>query len=291
MAHLVIMVGKKHERTIELDVPRLIIGRGDEAGLQLQNEVVSRQHCAVESEGTRHILVDLESTSGTFVGGERVKRAVTLQHGDRIELGKHTLVYERSTVEIQPVAASGGATGATNPESSSAGFWKAGLQESGFGAAETGGSPTGQEDAEGDKDAATESASNLKAPSEPSMEQYKGTLLASQDEMARIRATLELSSKPHLTVLHKGQRTIVPMKEDSISVGYYDGADFRLEGSRFFGRKQFSIFPSGEAYLVRVDSMFAKVFVAKQRAKGQTLLKDGAVIRAGGLKFKFGKGD
>ena len=70
MAHLVIMVGKKHERTIELDVQRLVIGRGDEAGLQLQNEVVSRQHCAVESEGTRHVLVDLKSTSGTFVGGE-----------------------------------------------------------------------------------------------------------------------------------------------------------------------------------------------------------------------------
>ena len=123
------------------------------------------------------------------------------------------------------------------------------------------------------------------------MEQYTGTLLASQDEMERIRASLELTQKPHLTVLHKGQRTIVPMSEDSISVGYYEDADFQLEGSRFFGRKQFSVIPSGEAYLVRVDSMFAKVFVGKQRAKGQTLLKDGAVIRAGGLKFKFGKGD
>jgi pSer/pThr/pTyr-binding forkhead associated (FHA) protein len=131
MARVVVMYGTKHEQTISLDVPSLLIGRGDDAGLQVRNETVSRHHCRVELEGTRHVLVDLESTSGTFLNGSRIDRPISLQHGDRIELGKHTLVYERDSVE----------TGATHSDvddsadgktDTASGFWQDGLAESGF---------------------------------------------------------------------------------------------------------------------------------------------------------------
>ncbi len=52
------------------------------------NEFVSRRHCAILSERDRTIeLVDLDSSNGTFVNRERIKRCV-LSHGDHISCGR-----------------------------------------------------------------------------------------------------------------------------------------------------------------------------------------------------------
>jgi len=120
---------------------------------------------------------------------------------------------------------------------------------------------------------------------------YAGTMLASEGEMKRIRETLLKQQKPHLAVVVKGKRQIVAMEGNTLTVGYYDGADFRLEGSRFFGRKQFIIFESGTAWMVKPGSMFAKIEIRKKRVKTAEVLTGGEVIHAGDLKFKFNKGD
>ncbi|MDQ1711655.1 MAG: hypothetical protein QOE45_1105 [Frankiaceae bacterium] len=72
----------------------LVIGRGSTAGLRLDDTGVSRQHAEVRREGDDVILVDLGSTNGTAVNGRHVER-VRLAPGDRIELGRSVLVYER----------------------------------------------------------------------------------------------------------------------------------------------------------------------------------------------------
>lgn len=296
MARVVVMYGTKHEQTISLDVPNLLIGRGDDVGLQVRNETVSRHHCRVELEGTRHVLVDLDSTSGTFLNGARVDRAVTLQHGDKIELGKHTLVYERDSVETGATHGAVDESGDSGTTDTASGFWQDGLAESGFAdAASSGASEAVSAEASGaapwdspDK----KSASDLATQKRQAMaDNYAGTMLASEDEMKRIRETLTKQQKPHLAVVVKGKRQIVAMEGDSLSVGYFDGADFRLEGSRFFGRKQFLVFESGTAWMVKPTSMFAKVEMKRRRIKTAEVLVGGEVIHAGGLKFKFNRGD
>ncbi|HEU0131239.1 MAG TPA: DUF3662 and FHA domain-containing protein [Mycobacteriales bacterium] len=72
----------------------LVIGRGSQAGLRLDDTGVSRQHAEVRREGDDVVLVDLGSTNGSSVNGRHVER-VRLTPGDRIELGRSVLVYER----------------------------------------------------------------------------------------------------------------------------------------------------------------------------------------------------
>lgn len=71
-----------------------VIGRGSNADLRLDDTGVSRQHAEIRREGDDVVLVDLGSTNGTMVNGRHIER-VRLTPGDRIELGRCVLVYER----------------------------------------------------------------------------------------------------------------------------------------------------------------------------------------------------
>src|SRR4051812_21100704 len=51
----------------------LVAGRDPSAHLRLIEEGVSRRHARFETEGTVTTVVDLGSTNGTWVKGERVK--------------------------------------------------------------------------------------------------------------------------------------------------------------------------------------------------------------------------
>jgi pSer/pThr/pTyr-binding forkhead associated (FHA) protein len=65
-----------------------LIGRDRDAAICLQDTRLSRRHAAVQyidNEG--FYLVDLNSTNGTYVNGEPVRRAVLLQDGDQVRLG------------------------------------------------------------------------------------------------------------------------------------------------------------------------------------------------------------
>lgn len=72
----------------------LVIGRASTADVRLDDTGVSRQHAEVRREGDDVVVVDLGSTNGTSVNGRGVERA-RLTPGDRIELGRSVLVYER----------------------------------------------------------------------------------------------------------------------------------------------------------------------------------------------------
>jgi hypothetical protein len=81
-----------HDHPLTDDV--LVVGRGSNAGLRLDDTGVSRQHAEFRREGDDVVLADLGSTNGTTVNGRPVER-VRLTPGDRIELGRTVLVYER----------------------------------------------------------------------------------------------------------------------------------------------------------------------------------------------------
>jgi serine phosphatase RsbU (regulator of sigma subunit) len=54
---------------------------------------LSREHLAIEQEGTRWVARDLGSTTGSRVNGQNISEPCILHSGDRITAGRVTLVY------------------------------------------------------------------------------------------------------------------------------------------------------------------------------------------------------
>jgi two-component system, NtrC family, response regulator AtoC len=71
----------------------LVIGRGDEAGLRLDDPKASRRHTRIALFPGRAEVEDLASQNGTFLNGEPLAAARELVSGDVIELGQASLVY------------------------------------------------------------------------------------------------------------------------------------------------------------------------------------------------------
>lgn len=73
-----------------LEAPGLVIGRGTEADLRINDPGISRLHAEIRVSGsgpnTKLDIVDLGSTNGIIVNGQRVRHSV-LDEGSRIEIG------------------------------------------------------------------------------------------------------------------------------------------------------------------------------------------------------------
>jgi pSer/pThr/pTyr-binding forkhead associated (FHA) protein len=72
------------------------IGRARRADFIVDAGLVSRIHCRVAAGASGLEVVDLHSTNGTFVNGERIGRSA-LKAGDRLGVGRVELVVTRST--------------------------------------------------------------------------------------------------------------------------------------------------------------------------------------------------
>jgi pSer/pThr/pTyr-binding forkhead associated (FHA) protein len=70
------------------------IGRSTGADFIVEAPLVSRVHCRLTAGATELEVLDLDSTNGTFVNGERVERR-TLKIGDRLGVGRVELVVQR----------------------------------------------------------------------------------------------------------------------------------------------------------------------------------------------------
>lgn len=70
------------------------IGRSSGAEFIVDAAMVSRLHCQITAGATELEVVDLDSTNGTFVNGQRVKRA-SLKEGDRLGVGRVELLVSR----------------------------------------------------------------------------------------------------------------------------------------------------------------------------------------------------
>src|SRR4051812_41568266 len=71
------------------------VGRAPRADFILDAALVSRLHCRLTAGASDLEVVDLESTNGTFVNGERTDRA-WLKSGDRLGVGRVELTIEKS---------------------------------------------------------------------------------------------------------------------------------------------------------------------------------------------------
>jgi pSer/pThr/pTyr-binding forkhead associated (FHA) protein len=99
-ASLVIVEGRAEGTEFELDRALVVVGRGPDVEVALEDSAISQHHAAFELTEHGFRVRDLASTNGTRVNGALVP-AADLKHGDRIELGEHALQY---LVEPRPLA-------------------------------------------------------------------------------------------------------------------------------------------------------------------------------------------
>jgi pSer/pThr/pTyr-binding forkhead associated (FHA) protein len=85
---------EKHTREIPITQTELLIGRGADCDLRLPVPDVSRHHCIVRVGTDEALVVDLGSSNGTYLNGERVRSQATLHSGDLLSVGECQFVVD-----------------------------------------------------------------------------------------------------------------------------------------------------------------------------------------------------
>jgi hypothetical protein len=84
----------------------IVVGRSSDLDMVLVEDMVSRKHAKIAMGGEGIMIEDLGSTNGTFVNGEKVKKA-KLKEGDRVLIG--TSILKVVAADQAAVAAGGDA--------------------------------------------------------------------------------------------------------------------------------------------------------------------------------------
>ena len=86
-----------------MDLPRFMIGRSEDNDMSIPSRYASRHHILLVRHGDATILIDLESTNGTFVNSTRVFNHV-LTDGDIITIDRQSLFVQYSVKYCEPPA-------------------------------------------------------------------------------------------------------------------------------------------------------------------------------------------
>ncbi len=86
------------------DARDLVIGRSSDLDMVLIEDMVSRKHAKITLQEGAITIADLGSTNGTFVNGEKVKKA-QLKEGDRVLIGTSILKLVTVQRSAQPIDA------------------------------------------------------------------------------------------------------------------------------------------------------------------------------------------
>ncbi|MBS1214887.1 MAG: hypothetical protein H6R26_3504 [Proteobacteria bacterium] len=92
MAKLILSMDGLVLKEIALTKERMSIGRRPSNDIQIDNLAISGEHAAVVTILNDSFLEDLNSTNGTLVNGQPVKKHF-LKNGDVVELGKYKLKF------------------------------------------------------------------------------------------------------------------------------------------------------------------------------------------------------
>ncbi len=98
MAKLILSMDNLVLKEIPLNKERTTLGRKAHNDIQIDNLAVSGEHAVIVTILNDSFLEDLNSTNGTFVNGQQVKKHF-LQNGDVIELGKYRLKYVNESAQ------------------------------------------------------------------------------------------------------------------------------------------------------------------------------------------------
>ncbi len=92
MAKLILSMDGLVLKEISMTKERMTIGRRPSNDIQIDNLAISGEHAVVVTILNDSFLEDLNSTNGTLVNGQPVKKHF-LKNGDIVELGKYKLKY------------------------------------------------------------------------------------------------------------------------------------------------------------------------------------------------------
>ena len=88
---VVVLNGSNQGESIPLDGAPLLIGRGPDAAIRLDDDYVSTRHARIASSGDQWFVEDLGSTNGTYIGTVRITQPTTITLGTQVRIGKTIL--------------------------------------------------------------------------------------------------------------------------------------------------------------------------------------------------------
>ncbi len=86
-----IVEGGNKGEVVPLAGAPLLIGRGGDAAIRLDDDYVSTRHARIVASGDQWYVEDLGSTNGTYVGSSRITQPTALQLGTQVRIGKTIL--------------------------------------------------------------------------------------------------------------------------------------------------------------------------------------------------------
>lgn len=107
LGNLLVRNGSLKGQRLAIRTPVVNIGRADYNDLVLPDESVSTTHAKLQRREGVWVVVDLDSTNGTFVDGDQIKGEVPLAPGATVRFGEIGTVFE-PTDEGAAVAKGGG---------------------------------------------------------------------------------------------------------------------------------------------------------------------------------------
>lgn len=98
---------KDEEQVYQIESDETVVGRRSDADIVLNDLYVSRHHARIVRKNGKYQLVDLNSTHGTFINGQRVEEH-PLRDGDQVRLGRKELLFGTRLSELRPSTTAGG---------------------------------------------------------------------------------------------------------------------------------------------------------------------------------------
>ena len=86
--HVIVTEGSNVGERAELSAAPILIGRGSDAAIKLDDDYVSTRHARIASSGDQWFVEDLGSTNGTYVGTVRISQPTTITVGTQVRVGK-----------------------------------------------------------------------------------------------------------------------------------------------------------------------------------------------------------
>ncbi|WP_285727943.1 FHA domain-containing protein FhaB/FipA [Psychromicrobium xiongbiense] len=92
---LVVTEGPLSGTVLDLGTTPILLGRAQEATLVLEDDYASGRHARLFPQGSRWFIEDLGSTNGTYLADQQLTRALPLELGVPIRIGK-------TVIELRP---------------------------------------------------------------------------------------------------------------------------------------------------------------------------------------------
>ena len=89
--HVLVVEGRSQGERADLSQAPILIGRGADAAIVLDDDYVSTRHARIAASGEQWFVEDLGSTNGTYIGSVRINQPTAIAIGTRVRIGKTIL--------------------------------------------------------------------------------------------------------------------------------------------------------------------------------------------------------